>query len=818
MIKNAFLATWRTLLHSKLYTILNVAGLTFGLGCFLLIGLFLFDELSFDSYHAKNDRIYRVIENRKTNGEELHIAGTNYMIGKESEKTIPGIETTTHIARLGRDNIRNPASRQNMLQETITTADENFFKVFDFDFISGNKATALKEPYSVVLTEEMARKVFGNIDVLGKQVLIDFLPAPVTVTAVIKNHPGNSSFDFVYLLSEKSMDNDAFKSAATSDWSSNQFLVFALLRPNTSPAPVAAKMDQLLKANFTPRQPVSIHYTLQPLADMRLYSENIVDGARNSNVAAVGKGKLLYVKIFSIVALFVLLIACINYMNLTTARFSSRAKEIGIRKSVGAFRGHLIFQFLLESLFVTFIAFVCSVVIVNLVLPAFNHFTGKQLSLGLHTDYRIWLYSLGITCLVGLLSGIYPSLLLSRFNPVLLLKGLKTQTNNGFNLRKGLVIFQFTISVVMIIATIVLVMQVRYVNAKDLGFNKDQLAVIDINSGTVRKEAQTIKNEFVKIPGVKDVSITSRVPGEWKNLVSVKIKSEHSTQEPLVSYTIGADESFTKTFQVTLLNGRNFINDNDSSSVILNESAAAMLHITEASNQLVDIPERSSGGPFRPVSGGVFKARVIGIVKDFHFQSLREKIAPLVLTYQNCPVQNIDYFTARIEGAMRASIFTKMQDVLAKIDKDHFFEYHFLDEQLALFYIEDKRRETLLIWVALATVFIACLGLFGLATYAAAQRIKEIGVRKVLGASMAQLTSLLAKDFIKLVLIANGIAFPLAWWAAHKWLQEFAYHINVEWWIFAAAGVIALLVALFTVSFQAVRVAKANPVKSLRTE
>jgi putative ABC transport system permease protein len=819
MFKNYLLTTWRTLFHNKLYTLLNVAGLTFGISCFLLIGLYLFDELNFDRYHSKQDRIYRVIEHRNTNGEEMTLAGTNYMLSEESKKTIPGIETTTRIVRMGRDNIRNPANRQNMLQETITYSDDNLFKIFDFTFIGGDKNTALKEPNTIVLTESMARKLFGSPKVVSKQVTIDAFESPLTVTAVIKDHPGNSSFDFSYVLSEATFKNMDYYKRMLTDWSSNQFLVFALLKKNIPPATVAAQMGQLVSANFRPQQPIKMTYRLQPLADMRLYSEGIVDSARNSNVAAIGTGKLLYVKIFAIVALFVLLIACINYMNLTTARFSSRAKEIGIRKSIGAFRGHLIFQFLLESLCVTLMAFVLSVITVNLLLPAFNQFTGKQLSLGIHTDYHIWLYSITVTVLIGILSGIYPSLLLSRFNPVLLLKGLKVHDKSGLSLRKGLVVFQFTISVVMIIATIVLVMQVRFVNNKNLGFNKEQLLVVDINSGTVRRESQTIKTEFAKIPGVKNVSITSRVPGEWKNIATVKIRTETGMNEPIVSYLIGADESFYKTFEVTFLKGRNFLNNNDSAAVILNETAAAMLKITEAANQVVNIPERSSGGPYTQVAGNTpFKARVIGIVKDFHFQSLREKIAPMVLAYQNNPVQNIDYFTARIEGPQQSSILKQMQAVLAKIDNNHFFEYHFLDTQLALFYTEDRRRETLLIWIALATIFIACLGLFGLATYAAAQRIKEIGIRKVLGASMAQLTSLLARDFLKWVLVANAIAFPVAWWAAHKWLQEFAYHIELEWWIFVAAGIIAMLIALFTVSFQAIKVAAANPVKSLRTE
>jgi putative ABC transport system permease protein len=820
MFKNYLLTAWRALFQHKLYTILNVAGLTFGISCFILIGLFLFDELSFDRSHTKADRIYRLIEHRNTNGEELTIAGSSFKLAEESKKRIPGIENTTRITRLGRDNISNPAIKQNKFQETVTYCDETLFKIFDFNFLAGDPNTALNAPNSIVLTASLAQRLFGATQVVGKPVKIDFIGSPLTVTAVVKDHPSNSSFDFSYLIAEPTFKNsDSYKQMATTDWSSNQFLVYALLKENVRPETVASALDRMLKENYHPEQNIKMNYTLQPLADIHLYSQDIVDGARNSNVEAISKGKLLYVRIFGIVALFVLLIACINYMNLTTARFSSRSKEIGIRKSIGAYKTQLVLQFLLESFLVTVLAFVLAVGIVNLALPAFNAFTGKQLSLGLHTDYRIWLLSVLTIVTVGLLSGLYPSLLLSRFNPVLLLKGIKVGDRSGMSLRKALVVFQFTISVVMIVATIVLVLQVRYVNSKDLGFNKDQLVVVDINSGIVRRESLAIKTGFESIPGVKNVAVTSRVPGEWKTIPTIKIRPEQGAAEYGISYLLGVDESFAKTFEVKFLKGRNFLNTNDSASIILNETAAAMLNIKEAGGQVVDIPERAFGGTYFPVQGAVpFKATVIGIVKDFNFQSLREKVAPLVLVYRNNPVHVIDYFTARIEGRSEASILKQMEGVLAKIDNNHLFEYHFLDEQLALFYTEDRRRETLLIWIALATIFIACLGLFGLATYAAAQRIKEIGIRKVLGASLAQLTSLLAKDFLKLVLIANGLAFPVAWWATHKWLQEFAYHIDLEWWVFVAAGVAALGIALITVSFQAIKAAAANPVRSLRTE
>jgi len=323
-----------------------------------------------------------------------------------------------------------------------------------------------------------------------------------------------------------------------------------------------------------------------------------------------------------------------------------------------------------------------------------------------------------------------------------------------------------------------------------------------------------------KIPTVKNVSVTSRVPGEWKSFRTIKIKPRGNTEDPRIAYMFGADKDFIKTFEVTLLKGRNFDTPKDSSVIIINETAARMLGITEPSEQIVEIPAASRGGSYAPLNDAniPFTPRVIGIVKDFHFQSLRDKIEPLVLTYNNNPIHVIDYYSARIAATGIEATLNKLKEVMVNNDKDDPFEYHFLDEQLALFYVEDGRRQTMLIWIALATIFIACLGLFGLATYSAEQRVKEIGVRKVLGASVVNLASLLSKDFLKLVLIANGIAFPIAWWATNKWLQEYAYHINVEWWVFVIAGISAIVIALLTVSYQALKAAVANPVKSLRTE
>ncbi|GAB2638718.1 ABC transporter permease [Emticicia sediminis] len=819
MISNYFKIAFRNLLRNKLYTTLNVLGLTFGLSCFLLIGLYLFDELTFDQQHNNADRIFRIIEHRKTPTENKNIAAVSYKLSEELPKNISEIENIARLTQFGRDNLGNVLGQKKFL-ENITVANNGLMEVFDFEAVDGNPKTALKEPNSIVIVEDLAMRLFGNAKVAGKTVKWDGYEQPMTITAVIKNHPRNSSFDFNSVYSESTYSSDtSYVNDVSRDWSSNSFMVFALLKKNSNSEAVSPKMKSLLDSNFKPEIGTSMTFSLQSLKDMHLHSENIINQIVNSNTTSASTGSIFYIKIFAIIALFVLLIACINYMNLTTAKASNRSKEIGIKKAVGAVRGQLITQFLTESVLVTFISFVLSVLLLNLILPFFNDFVNKELSLGFSTNYQIWLATIIVVLITGLLSGTYPAFMLSRFSPILLLKSLKIPNKSDFSLRKGLVVFQFTISVVMIVATIVLFFQVKFLNNKDLGFNKELLLVVDINSGKIRQSSPAIVSEFSKIPNVKNVSTTSRVPGEWKNIPTIKVKPMGGGGEPKISYFLGVDESFSKTFEIELLKGKNFAGMNDSASVIINETAAKMLNISEPSNQMLEIPERAMGGSFRPLSNNqVFRARVIGIVKDFHFQTLREKIAPMVLGYQRNPIHNIDYYTSRVEAKNIDATLKKMEQILTKIDPENLFEYHFLDQQLALFYAEDARRQSMLIWAALATILIACLGLFGLATYAAEQRVKEIGVRKVLGASVVNLATLLSKDFLKLVLIANGIAFPIAWWATDKWLQEFAYHIEIQWWFFALAGMMAIAIALLTVSYQSIKAALMNPVKSLRSE
>ncbi|MGC3944651.1 MAG: ABC transporter permease [Chryseolinea sp.] len=821
MIKSYIKTGWRNLRRSKLYSTINIVGLTFGIVCFLLIGLYVFDEFSFDRQHGTAGRIYRVISHRNINGESTTIAAGSFKLAEESRNTIPGVENTTRMMRAGRANLVDP-QHPVPFQETVTIADEHFLEIFDFPLVAGDRRTALKEPNSIVIDEDVAIRIFNSTDVLGRQLQFNHMDNPVKITGILKKHPRNSSFTFNNVMSEStSYSSDYFKETMASDWTSEEFSIYMLLKDGINKDSIAGKVNRLVMANSQLDAGTTLSFSLQPLVDMHLYSDGIVDGARNTNVDAIVQGNPLYVTVFIITALFVLLIAGINYTNLTTARASSRVKEIGVRKTIGALRRSLVGQFLVESLMTTSISFVLAVLVVYAMLPVFNGFVNKDLSLNLITGYQYWLYAVAFILVMAFVAGGYAAWLLSGLKPIALLKGLKIRQVGDVSIRKGLVVLQFALSAIMIVGTIVLVMQVQFVNKRELGFAKDLMVVIDVNTRKARTNFQTVKNEMLKIPSVKNVSVTSRVPGEWKTFRRVKIKRDGNADDHFVSYMIGADPEFISTYEVRMQSGRNFDGRHDSLSVIVNETAARLLKIDDAHGQIVDIPEVSRGDDqFSALNEQhiSFKPHVVGIVKDFHFQSLRERIAPLMIAYNENPIHGIDYYSVKIAPENIASTLDQLKAVMVKNDEIEPFEYHFLDDQLARFYVEDERRQTLLIAVASAMIFIACLGLFGLATYSTEQRVKEIGVRKVLGASFVNLVGLLSKEFIMLVLIANAIALFPAWWATHKWLEEFAYHIDIQWWVFGLAALMATVIALLTVSYQAVKTAKSNPVNSLRTE
>ena len=822
MIGSYFKMGWRSLLKNKLYSTLNVTGLTFGIVCFLLIGLYVHDELTFDHQHSNKDRIYRVVsaEENPNNGPTV-VAAAGYMLAEESPNAIPEIEMTTRMQRAGRANLVDPENPINV-QETITIGDGNFLQVFDFPLIEGDRKTALKEPNSIVITEDLAMRIFKRTDVLNKNLQFSHMPTPLKITGILKDHPHNSTFNFTSVISESTLYHEEwFKEEIENDWSSTGFTVYALLKPDVHAPTVAQKMTSLAIAHAELEPGTVLSFMLQPLKDVHLRSEGIADGARNANVESIPQGNPLYVTVFSFAGIFVLLIAGINYTNLTTARASSRIKEIGVRKTIGAVRGNLVRQFLVESLITTALAFLVAVLIVNLLLPPFNDFVDKQFSLFTGASLRFWAIAVALVIAIGLLSGGYAALLLSRFNPVALLKGLKMRSVSDFSVRKVLVVFQFTVSTVMIIGTIVLLMQVRFLNNTSLGFDKDLMLVIDVNVAKARINFEWVKAEMAKVPAVQQVSVTSRVPGEWKTFRRVKAKQEGSAGDHQIAYVIGADKDFLSVYDIQLLTGRNFQHENDTSAILINETAAKLLGITDVGNQVIDIPMIARNNFFVPIYDDVnasFKPQVVGIVKDFHFQSLRDKIQPMIIAYNENPIQSIDYYSVKIAPHDIQGTLDKLKAIMVTNDEHEPFEYHFLDDQLALFYIEDQRSQTILSWIAMASVFIACLGLFGLATYSAEQRLKEIGMRKVLGATVISLISLLSKDFVKLVFAACCIAFPIAWWGASRWLAGYAYHIDVAWWVFALAGMLATGIALLTVSYQAIRAALVNPVKILKSE
>jgi putative ABC transport system permease protein len=815
MFRNYFRIAWRNLLKNKIYSFINLFGLTVGLACFLLIALYIFDELTFDRFHKDADNIYRVVEDKTSaDGKQSKVASVAYNIYSHAQTDFPEVSRITHISILGRANILNNENNK-AFYESYWVVNHDFLKLFDFKIIAGDRNTALKDPNSVIITEETAKKIFGEINVIGKTLRVDRGDSiPYKITAVLENFPANSHLNFNLAFSEATFASAAwYKDFTSKDWSSNTFVTYLALKPNSRPEKTAAKINQVVAANRTDNKSGKSSFVLQPLKAIHFYSSGI-DGDMGR------KGNMFYIYVFSILALFVLLIACINYMNLTTARFANRAKEIAVRKVAGAGRKNLISQFLSEALLMTGIALLLALLTVKLLLPAFNRFTEKKLTLGIDTDLRIWSGVFVIVLFAGLVSGTYPAFFQSRLKPFLLFKNKIPQNKSDFSIRRMLVIFQFSLSIIMIIATMIVFLQLKFVSTKDMGFNKDRLLVVDINSGGVRRSAETIKTEYLKLTSVKSVSVTSRVPGEWKVLPKVKVNNPGSgTSATNDMYFIGVDDQFLKTFEVDLLKGRNFSSATsaDSSAVILNQTAAALLGITEPSEQIIQIPSVDFSGNVSPLRKP-FDARVVGIVRDFNFRSLRETIAPMVLAYQKNPVHNIDYFTSKISGKNISGTLKQMESILHKIDPEHLFEYNFLDKQWELFYREDEKRQTIFFSVALLTILIACLGLFGLATYAAEQRIKEIGIRKVLGASVSGIVTLLSKDFLKLVLIAALIAFPVAWWAMSTWLRDFAYRIDIGWWVFVLAGALALIIAFVTVSFQAIRAAVSNPVKSLRAE
>lgn len=807
MFENYFKTAWRSLRKNKTFTILNIAGLSIGLACSLLIALFVLDELSYDRFNSGADHIYRIDEQVKFGDFNYNGAEVPAIMGPTFIKDFNEIEQYTRfknspgiIIRKGSENIR---------EDRVLYADSSIFDVFTLDMIAGDKRTALKEPHSLVITESIARKYFSSTDIIGKTILIDGT-TNYKITGVIKDIPRQSHFacDLFMPISE-------LEDSRSDTWITFNFQTYLRVKQGTNIRDFEKKMNRAMDEYLSPQLKTELNTnkddfkkagnyikcSLTPLLDIHLYSHLADELGIN--------GSIQYVYIFSAIAIFILLIACINFMNLSTASSANRAKEVGVRKVLGGLKNNLIAQFLTESLVACFFSFLIAIAVAALILPLFNQLAGKQIPVSVLFSPSIVSGILLLLILVSLISGSYPAFFLSSFQPIKVLKGSLSTGFKGSVLRNTLVVLQFTISVILMIGTLVIYNQLQYIKNKDLGFNKDQVLLLQ-NTSALDKNTKAFTDELLKMTGVKNVTSSGFLPVTGaRNSNGFVTSAPFDGKNFTLMQTWAVDEKYLPTFQIQLKSGRNFSAQypTDSSAIIINETAAKLFGgVDPVNKKLYQIGDLSTGK--------LTAYNIIGVIKDFNFNSLREQVVPLVLNLQ----QNNGGMAVRISTRNIPGLLNEIKARWNSIVSSQPFSYTFLNEEFNKQYSADQRTGKIFLVFSILAILIASLGLFGLVTFAAEQRIKEIGIRKVLGAEITDIFGMLCKDFVKLLLLSICIASPIAWWAMNKWLQDFAYRISIGWWMFAVVGTICLLIALITISFQAIKAAVANPVKSLRTE
>ena len=806
MLKNYFIIAWRNLMRNKAFSIINIFGLAIGIAGCLIIILFVYDELSYDKFNKKADRIVRVTFGGKLSGEVMKEAVVMAPVAQTLMHDYPEVLEAT---RLVKNNPTKIIYKDKTFDNEITCAvDSNFFNVFTIPFVKGNSKTALVEPNTIVITEGAARKYFGHEDPMGKLITFRTYNTTKKVTGIIKKIPQNSHFHFDFFASLADVPD-----AKSTSFLNGSFYTYLVLPEGYDYKNLQAKLPQMTEKYMVPQLTQATGISIQEFRkkgnDIGLYLQRLTDIHLRSDftVNLEPGGDIRYVYIFSAIALFMLLIACINFMNLSTAGASKRAKEVGIRKVLGSLNSELIKQFLFESVLLSMIALVIGLALVKMALPVFNHLANKELTLQFIGSPFVLLGLLAFGLLVGILAGSYPAFFLSSFNPVAVLKSKFISNRKSISLRSGLVVFQFFISVMLIIGTIVVYEQLNYIQNKKLGFDKDQILVFR-NSDVLGSKEAILKEQLLHDPRVVNVSNSGFVPvkSNYNNMTLTFPDRNTALSRRTNVYQI--DEQFIPTLRMQMAEGRNFSKDfpTDSSGVIVNETLAKIFGWgNNAVGHILDFNTDLNGG-----SKGL---HVIGIVKDFNFQSLHDEIGPVMMV-----LQQSSGLIVRIKGKDVAGLISSIKTKWAAFKVDEPFTYSFLDDDYKAQYLSESKTGTILGIFSAMTIFVACLGLFGLSTFTAEQRTKEIGIRKTLGANVSQVVALLSGYFLKLVLISCAIAFPVAWFAMNKWLQDFAYRVPVSWWVFVAAGIGALFIALLTVSFQAIKAALANPVKSLRTE
>lgn len=790
MFKNYFKTAWRNLLQNKAFSLINIFGLALGMTCGLLIMLWLKDELKKDRFHANDKRLFRVMENQYYSGEISTFPSTPGILAENIVKDVPEIEMASQM----------------LWEETplFTVGDKydkekgryvqkDFLRMFSYKLLKGDRNTALAKPDAVVISKGLADKYFKGEDPLGKMIRIDSKDN-VIVTGVLDEMPELTSLKFDFLMS---FDIWHKRNDWAKEWDNNGPRCYVMLKENTSVDKVNAKIKNYIK---TKNKDSNVELFLQNYGESYLYS-NWENGKQAG-------GRIENVKIFSFVAIVILLIACINFMNLATARSLRRAREIGVRKVVGAGKRQLIAQFIGESVMVSFFAVLISLLLVVLILPSFNELTEKQLSIDL-TEPTFVLILTGLTIMTGVISGSYPALFMSTLKPIVVLKGILKFKSGATLFRKALVVSQFALSIILILGMIVVYRQIDYIHNKNLGFAKEDLLYMPLEGG-LSKNYLAFKDELLKQPGIRNVSSAGHSPVEvGSSTQGVRWPGKDTTKLILFSNN-PITYDYIKTLDIQLIAGRDFDPSYslDTMNYLINEAAARKIGYKDPVGR-----ELTMWGD---------KGSIIGLMKDFHHNSLKVPIEPLILRlFKKSWMGEGGYWGSviiRTEKGKTREAIASMESTFKKFNPGFPFKYYFTDDEIMKNYKAEYTVSKLSRYFAFLAIFISCLGLFGLVMFTAEQKTKEIGIRKVLGATVAGIVKMLSKDFLKLVLIASVIAFPIAWWMMKSWLNDFKYRVDIGWWVFVVAGVAALLIALLTISFQSIKAAIANPVKSLRTE
>ncbi|MGA0560336.1 ABC transporter permease [Larkinella sp. VNQ87] len=782
MLRNYLKIAWRSLQKNKLFSFINIFGLALGMSCSLLIGLWVKDELSYNRFLPNLDEVFFVRTSTVHDGKIQTGTLTPGPMAEVLKRDIPEVRYATKV-QFPEEKLVKVGDKST--KETGFYATKDFFLVFDFPVLAGSPLMATTQLDQIIITRKVAEKFFGTVNAVGKRLQFNNTTY-YTVGAVLEDIPRTSSLRFDWLINYDVQEEDWKK-----QWGNFSFMTFIRLDAKADPAKAEANMKDVYRRNTDWKEVPTL--TLQPMKDVYLYGK-YEDGK------AVG-GRIEYVRIFALVALFMLLIACVNFMNLATARSAMRAKEVGVRKVVGALRSSLIGQFMSESVLTSGLAVLLALVLVSLVLPGFNTTFGKQLELDL-ADPGLWAGTLGLVLLTGLISGSYPALFLSALQPIRILKGTLKFGPGATLFRRTLVIFQFTLSIFLIIGMLTVARQMDYIRTKNLGLDRENVLYVPLEGDTYNR-MEAFRQELIRTPSVASATVTMKLP---MNIESTSGDLTWPGQKPhhdsnVSTMSVGYD--FIKTMNIKLVAGRDFSPDRkaDSASYIVNEAAVRMMGMKNPVGQQVGF--------------WMGKGPIIGVMKDFHLQSLHSPITPLVLTL--IPT-NSSYLLVRTEPGKTAEAIDELQQLSRQFNPDYPFEYHFLDEAYERLYRIEQQVFTLINSFGALAILISCLGLFALAAFTAEQRRKEIGVRKVLGASVGSLVSLISKDFLKLVLVALVLASPLAQWALTKWLGTFRYSVDLSWWLFATAGGLAVLIAFLTVSYQSIKAALTNPVTSLRSE